>query len=53
MLTEQRMGVVILSKNGESRLRYDAVLEIKADGAWKVRHELVADTPIELHDLSC
>ena len=32
MLTEQGIGVVILSKNGESRLRYDAVLEITGGG---------------------
>jgi putative ATP-binding cassette transporter len=53
MLTEQGIGAVILSKNGESRLRYDAVLEIKADGAWEVRHEAPADAHQELHDLSC
>ncbi len=53
MLTEQGIGAVILSKNGESRLRYDAVLEIKADGAWEVRHEAPADAHKELHDLSC
>lgn len=53
MLAEQGIGVVILSKNGESRLRYDAVLEIKAEGTWEIRRELVADTPVELHDLSC
>ncbi len=53
MLTEQGIGAVILSKNGESRLRYDAVLEIKADGVWEVRHEAPADSHKELHDLSC
>ncbi len=53
MLTEQGIGAVILSKNGESRLRYDAVLEIKADGAWEVRHELPVDGNQELQDLSC
>jgi putative ATP-binding cassette transporter len=53
MLTEQGIGAVILSKNGESRLRYDAVLEIKSDGAWEVRHEAPADAHQELHDLSC
>ena len=53
MLTEQGIGAVILSKNGESRLRYDAVLEFKADGAWEVRHEAPADAHKELHDLSC
>jgi putative ATP-binding cassette transporter len=53
MLTEQGIGVVILSKNGESRLRYDAVLEIKAEGAWEVRRELPVGGKSELHDLSC
>ena len=53
MLKEQGIGAVILSKNGESRLRYDAVLEIKTDGAWEVRHEALADSRKELRDLSC
>ncbi|MEY4569008.1 MAG: hypothetical protein RLZZ398_447 [Verrucomicrobiota bacterium] len=53
MLTEQGIGAVILSKNGESRLRYDAILEIKADGLWEVRHEVPGGGRQELHDLSC
>jgi len=53
MLTEQGIGVVILAKNGESRLRYDAVLEIKAAGAWEIRHEIPMDANNELNDLSC
>ncbi len=53
MLTEQGIGVVVLSKNGESRLRYDAVLEIKADGAWELRHEAPVGGNSELNDLSC
>ena len=53
MLTEQGIGVVILSKNGESRLRYDAILEIKAEGAWEARRELSVEHKSELHDLSC
>jgi putative ATP-binding cassette transporter len=53
MLTEQGIGVVILSKNGESRLRYDAVLEIKAEGAWEVRRELPAEGKSDLQDLHC
>ncbi len=53
MLTEQGTGVVILAKNGESRLRYDAVLEIKPDGTWEVRHETNPDFQGELGDLSC
>lgn len=53
MLTEQGIGVVILSKNGESRLRYDAVLEIKADGAWVVRLEDSVDLSGDLSALDC
>ena len=53
LLTEQGIGVVILSKNGESRLRYDAHLEINANGTWEVRHEESVDHRSELHDLSC
>ncbi len=53
MLTEQGIGVVILSKNGESRLRYDAVLELKADGLWEVRHEAPMDANSDLNNLSC
>ena len=53
LLTEQNIGVVILSKNGESRLRYDGHLEINADGAWEVRHELTHENQSELNDLSC
>ncbi|MES2438764.1 MAG: SbmA/BacA-like family transporter [Verrucomicrobiota bacterium] len=53
MLTEQGIGVVILSKNGESRLRYDSILEIKADGTWEIRQESPVDTNGDLNDLSC
>ncbi len=53
LLTERNIGVVILSKNGESRLRYDGHLEIKADGIWQISHEDAGENPIELNDLSC
>ncbi len=53
MLTEQGIGVVILAKNGESRLRYDAILELKEAGTWEVRHETPVDAHGDLHDLSC
>jgi len=56
MLTAQRIGVVILAKNGESRLHYDSSLEIKADGKWEVHHESAADLHgdhADLRDLSC
>jgi vitamin B12/bleomycin/antimicrobial peptide transport system ATP-binding/permease protein len=56
MLSEQGIGVVILAKNGESRLHYDSCLEIKPDGAWDVHHETGADIHgghADLRDLSC
>jgi vitamin B12/bleomycin/antimicrobial peptide transport system ATP-binding/permease protein len=53
MLTEQGIGVVILSKNGESSLRYDAILELKGAGTWDLRHESPVDTNGDLHDLNC
>ena len=53
MLSEQGIGVVILAKNGESGLRYDAILEIKPDGAWENRVEMPVDANGELGDLSC
>ena len=34
MLTEQGIGVVVLSKHGESHFRYDTHLEIMPDGTW-------------------
>lgn len=53
MLTAQGVGVVLLSKNGESRLRYDGTLEIKAGGAWEVRNEAATAASGDLNDLSC
>jgi putative ATP-binding cassette transporter len=53
MLTEQGIGVVILSKNGESRLRYDAILEFKEEGRWEVRRDFAAENKVDLQDLSC
>ena len=53
MLTEQGIGVVILSKNGESRLHYDAILEIKEEGTWEVRRQQSAENKADLLDLSC
>ena len=56
MLSAQGIGVVVLAKNGEARLRYDSSLEIKADGKWDVHHEpsseLHSDNA-DLRDLSC
>ena len=56
MLTEQGIGVVILAKNGESRLRYDSSLEIKPGGQWEIHHEPNPDMHeghADLRDLSC
>ncbi len=53
MLSEQNIGVVILSKNGESRLRYDAVLEFTGEGRWEVRRDFAAENKTDLQDLSC
>ncbi|MEO5915713.1 MAG: SbmA/BacA-like family transporter [Luteolibacter sp.] len=53
MLSQQGIGVVILSKNGESRLKYDSVLEIKKDATWEVRDEAPVDAKGDLNDLNC
>jgi len=43
MLKEQGIGVVVLSKNGESLFHYDAHLEIHADGIWSLPAVAAAD----------
>lgn len=53
MLAAQGIGVVVLSKNGESRLHYEYCLEIKADGKWVIHHDKPVDPHGELNDLSC
>ncbi len=56
MLAAENIGVVILSKNGESRLRYDSCLEIKAGGAWSIHHDPHQESlgdPSDPRDLSC
>lgn len=54
LLTEQGIGVMLLSKNGESHLRYDAILEIHADATWDIHRASSTDEPhAELQDLSC
>lgn len=50
LLTAAGIGVVVLAKNGESHLRYDAQLEIKPDGSWIIGK---ADRTIEMLDLTC
>lgn len=37
LLTAQGIGAVVFAKNGESLLRYDARLEILADGQWRIQ----------------
>jgi len=46
MLKDKGIGVVVLSKNGESRFHYDGHLEIKADGTWGLSPEGVADSDL-------
>jgi len=56
MLRDQGIGVVVLAKNGEARLRYDSCLEIKSDGKWDVHHETTSEAHsgnADLRDLSC
>jgi len=53
MLSEHGIGVVVLAKNGESSLRYDACLNIKADGSWAILGESGSDGGADLRDLSC
>ncbi|MEN9975220.1 MAG: hypothetical protein RLZZ282_1226 [Verrucomicrobiota bacterium] len=53
MLTAQNIGVVVLAKNGESRLPYDFHLDFKADGKWTVHHESQHANRAGLNDLSC
>jgi len=36
MLTDHGIGVVVFAKDGEAHLRYDSILEIKAEGKWVV-----------------
>jgi putative ATP-binding cassette transporter len=56
MLVAQGIAVVILSKNGETKLRYDSILEIKPGGAWEVHQNPSTEGPgdqADLRDLSC
>lgn len=56
MLAEHGIGVVILSKNGESDLHYDACLEIRDDGGWEILRGPGTDEQggdADLRDLSC
>lgn len=53
MLAGEGIGVVILAKNGESGLDYDARLEIRQDGRWEILRKQAAGEAAELRDLSC
>jgi putative ATP-binding cassette transporter len=56
MLSEHGIGAVVLAKNGESGLHYDACLEIKSDGRWEIIREPGSDEHggnADLRDLSC
>jgi len=56
MLTARNIGVVILAKNGESRLHYDSSLEIKPDGKWEIHSEpntTSRNDHNESRDMSC
>jgi len=50
LLSTAGVGVVVLAKNGDAHLRYDAQLEIKPDGSWLIGK---ADKTIEMLDLTC
>ncbi len=52
-LAAQNIGVVVLAKNGESRLSYDFHLDIKADGTWEISSESPEAGQHDLGDLSC
>jgi len=52
LLLEQGMGVVVLAKNGESGLRFDAGLEIACDGSWSITRHPVGKPPVEHSDWS-
>lgn len=53
MLAEQGIGVVVLAKNGESGLHYDACLEIKEEGRWEILRAPGTGENADLRDLSC
>jgi len=47
LLLEQGMGVMVLAKNGESSLRFDAYLEIGCDSSWSVTHQPAVKPPVD------
>ena len=52
LLLEQGMGVLVLAKNGESDLRFDACLEIGCDSRWAITRNPVAKKVTESVDWS-
>jgi putative ATP-binding cassette transporter len=56
LLRSHGIGAIVLAKNGEARLHYQYVLEIRPDGAWQVHQETPAhehEDHADLRDLSC
>jgi putative ATP-binding cassette transporter len=53
ILSEEGIGAVVLSKNGESHLTYDATLAIAEDGSWQVSHKLSDEGLEPLGQLNC
>lgn len=55
MLSSQHIGAVIFGKHGESKLRYDHLLEIHAGGSWNIVNQQIGIQQEEemLKDLSC
>jgi len=43
LLREQGIGVVVMAKNGESQLHFDARLELASDGQWSVTRNCAAE----------
>ncbi|MFT3990334.1 MAG: SbmA/BacA-like family transporter [Luteolibacter sp.] len=53
LLSQENISVVVLAKNGESHLRYDARLDVKSDGGWTIGLTDQTDKLIEQLDLTC
>ncbi len=53
LFSERGIGCVVLAKNGESQLRYDGCLDIRADGEWTIRQNAPVSNEETLADLMC